>query len=77
MRGKRFGNLQVVFVGHGSATRVPRCVAPEALHPAGEVVLVASGSVDDSHSHAQGLAESRVFTSKMHTGRVPTYLLIH
>jgi hypothetical protein len=39
---RAFDNLQVLFVGHGGATGVPWCVAPETLHPASKVVLVAS-----------------------------------
>jgi hypothetical protein len=40
---ERFDNLQVIIiVGHGSATGVPWCVAPETFHPASKVVLVAS-----------------------------------
>jgi hypothetical protein len=42
----RFDNLQVIFVGHGSATGVPWCVAPETFHPASKVVLVASRPVN-------------------------------
>jgi hypothetical protein len=44
-----FDNLQVIFVGHGGATGVPWCVAPETLHPASKVVLVASRPARQHH----------------------------